>query len=67
MKSKLVLESEKFSFMKVSWSQCKQTEEKKWFYHRMTGYQELLSDPSLWANVCKTYPLIGNYGLTETI
>ncbi len=32
----------------------------------MSGYQELLTDPSYTGQmVCMTYPLIGNYGITE--
>ncbi|WP_027180151.1 glutamine-hydrolyzing carbamoyl-phosphate synthase small subunit [Maridesulfovibrio bastinii] len=32
----------------------------------MTGYQEILTDPSYTGQmVCMTYPLIGNYGITE--
>jgi carbamoyl-phosphate synthase small subunit len=32
----------------------------------MTGYQELLTDPSYAGQmVCMSYPLIGNYGITE--
>ncbi|WP_027720987.1 glutamine-hydrolyzing carbamoyl-phosphate synthase small subunit [Maridesulfovibrio zosterae] len=32
----------------------------------MTGYQEVLTDPSYTGQmVCMTYPLIGNYGVTE--
>lgn len=32
----------------------------------MTGYQEVLTDPSYAGQmVCMTYPLIGNYGVTE--
>ena len=31
----------------------------------MTGYQEVLTDPSYYGQmVCMTYPLIGNYGIT---
>jgi carbamoyl-phosphate synthase small subunit len=30
----------------------------------MTGYQEILTDPSYYGQiVCMTYPMIGNYGL----
>ena len=33
----------------------------------MTGYQEVLTDPSYSGQlVCMTYPLIGNYGVNET-
>lgn len=32
----------------------------------MTGYQEILTDPSYYGQmVCMTWPLIGNYGITE--
>src|SRR5215212_10232126 len=32
----------------------------------MTGYQEILTDPSYAGQiVCLTYPLIGNYGVNE--
>lgn len=32
----------------------------------MTGYQEVLTDPSYYGQmVCMTYPLIGNYGITR--
>ena len=32
----------------------------------MTGYQEVLTDPSYWGQiVMMTYPLIGNYGINE--
>lgn len=36
------------------------------FNTSVVGYQEILSDPSYCAQmVCMTYPLIGNYGLTD--
>ncbi len=36
------------------------------FNTSMVGYQELMSDPSYTGQmVCMTYPLIGNYGMTE--
>jgi len=36
------------------------------FNTSMVGYQEILSDPSYCGQmVCMTYPLIGNYGLTD--
>lgn len=36
------------------------------FHTSMVGYQDLLSDPSYYGKiVCMTYPLIGNYGLTD--
>jgi carbamoyl-phosphate synthase small subunit len=32
----------------------------------MVGYQDLLSDPAYFGKIaCMTYPLIGNYGLTD--
>ena len=35
------------------------------FNTSMTGYQEVLTDPSYAGQiVCMTYPLIGNYGIT---
>jgi len=37
------------------------------FNTRMTGYQEMLTDPSFAGQiVVPTYPLIGNYGINET-
>ena len=36
------------------------------FNTSMVGYQEIISDPSYTDQmVCMTYPLIGNYGMTE--
>jgi len=36
------------------------------FNTSMTGYQEILTDPSYcWQIVTMTYPLIGNYGINE--
>ncbi|MGA1845762.1 glutamine-hydrolyzing carbamoyl-phosphate synthase small subunit [Deferribacter abyssi] len=36
------------------------------FNTSMTGYQEILTDPSYFGQmVCMTYPLIGNYGVNE--
>ena len=36
------------------------------FNTSIVGYQEILSDPSYCGQmVCMTYPLIGNYGLTD--
>src|SRR5687768_10587719 len=37
------------------------------FNTSMTGYQEILTDPSYAGQIiCMTYPLIGNYGVNET-
>ena len=37
------------------------------FNTSMTGYQEILTDPSYTGQmVCLTYPLIGNYGINDT-
>ena len=36
------------------------------FNTSMVGYQEIISDPSYTDQmVCMTYPLIGNYGMTD--
>ncbi len=36
------------------------------FNTSMTGYQELLTDPSYYGQIiCMTWPLIGNYGITK--
>ncbi|GHV30499.1 carbamoyl-phosphate synthase small chain [Clostridia bacterium] len=36
------------------------------FNTSMVGYQEIFSDPSYYGQmVCMTYPLVGNYGLTD--
>jgi len=36
------------------------------FNTSMAGYQEIISDPSYTDQmVCMTYPLIGNYGITD--
>ena len=36
------------------------------FHTGMTGYQEIISDPSYFGQiVCMTYPLIGNYGINR--
>ena len=36
------------------------------FNTSMTGYQEILTDPSYFGQiVCMTYPLIGNYGINS--
>ena len=36
------------------------------FNTAMTGYQEILTDPSYRGQlVCMTYPLIGNYGIND--
>ena len=37
------------------------------FNTSMTGYQEILTDPSYAGQiVCMTYPMIGNYGVNES-
>lgn len=65
MKKKLVLESgavfhgEGFGFNQ-------DVEGEVVFNTGMTGYQELISDPSYCGQiVCMTYPLIGNYGINQ--
>ena len=36
------------------------------FSTSMTGYQEMCTDPSYYGQIlCLTYPLVGNYGISE--
>ena len=65
MKSKLVLESGEV-FFGEGFGVNQATEGEVVFNTGMTGYQELLSDPSYCGQiVCMTYPLIGNYGINR--
>lgn len=65
MKSKLVLESGEV-FFGESFGANHETEGEVVFNTGMTGYQELMSDPSYCGQiVCMTYPLIGNYGVNR--
>ena len=65
MDKKLVLENGITFYGKSFGSKNKKIAELV-FNTSMVGYQEILSDPSYCGQmVCMTYPLIGNYGLTE--
>ena len=65
MKKKLVLESGEI-FHGESFGFDQDTEGEVVFNTGMTGYQELISDPSYCGQiVCMTYPLIGNYGINR--
>ena len=62
-KAILVLESGK-SFHGLSFGAEGETTGEMVFNTSMTGYQEILTDPSYAGQiVCMTYPLIGNYGV----
>ncbi|GAF13570.1 carbamoyl-phosphate synthase small chain [Bacillus sp. JCM 19046] len=62
MKGYVVLESgEQFDGL---WHGEKEAEGEIVFFTGMTGYQEVLSDPSFYGQIVVfTYPLIGNYGI----
>lgn len=65
MKKKLVLESGEV-FHGNSFGADLEIEGEVVFNTSMTGYQELISDPSYCGQiVCMTYPLIGNYGINR--
>lgn len=65
MKRKLVLENGKVFHGEGFGSKKKKIAEIV-FNTSMVGYQEILSDPSYCDQiVCMSYPLIGNYGLTD--
>lgn len=65
MKKKLILESGEV-FHGRAFGNFEDTEGEVVFNTGMTGYQELLSDPSYAGQiVCMTYPLIGNYGINR--
>ena len=65
MKYKLVLENDK-EFTGLSFGYKKQIIGEIFFSTSMVGYQDILSDPSYYGKIaCMTYPLIGNYGLTD--
>src|SRR5205809_6775908 len=49
-----------------SWGATGESTGEMVFNTSMTGYQEILTDPSYAGQiVCMTYPLIGNYGVNE--
>ena len=65
MKKKLILESGEV-FHGKGFGAEQETEGEVVFNTGMTGYQELISDPSYCGQiVCMTYPLIGNYGINR--
>lgn len=65
MKKKLILESGEV-FHGNSFGAEQETVGEVVFNTGMTGYQELISDPSYYGQmVCMTYPLIGNYGINR--
>lgn len=63
MKAKLILENGKV-FEGKAFGYLQETVGEVVFNTGMTGYQEILTDPSYYGQiVAMTYPLIGNYGL----
>ncbi len=63
MKAKLILENGTV-FEGQAFGYMKETVGEVVFNTGMTGYQEILTDPSYYGQiVTMTYPLIGNYGL----
>lgn len=65
MKKKLILESGEV-FYGEGFGDNEDTTGEVVFNTGMTGYQELISDPSYCGQiVCMTYPLIGNYGINR--
>lgn len=65
MKKILILESGEI-FKGESFGNHENTSGEVVFNTAMTGYQELISDPSYCDQlVCMTYPLIGNYGINR--
>ncbi|WP_294223970.1 carbamoyl phosphate synthase small subunit [uncultured Chryseobacterium sp.] len=65
MKKKLILESGEV-FDGEGFGAALETAGEVVFNTGMTGYQELISDPSYCGQiVCMTYPLIGNYGINR--
>lgn len=65
MKKKLILESGEV-FNGEGFGAEQETAGEVVFNTGMTGYQELISDPSYCGQiVCMTYPLIGNYGINR--
>ena len=65
MKYKLVLENG-LEFIGDNFGYNEETIGEIFFNTSMVGYQDILSDPSYFGKIaCMTYPLIGNYGLTD--
>ncbi|MDR3178509.1 MAG: glutamine-hydrolyzing carbamoyl-phosphate synthase small subunit [Oscillospiraceae bacterium] len=62
---KLIFENGK-SFLGTGFGADVNTVKEAVFNTSMVGYQEIFSDPSYFGQiVCMTYPLIGNYGITD--
>ena len=62
---KIILENG-MEFYGYGFGSNKQTANEIVFNTSMVGYQEIISDPSYTDQmVCMTYPLIGNYGMTD--
>jgi len=65
MKAVLVLE-DGFTLEGCSFTGPFETGGEVIFTTGMTGYQEVLTDPSYYGQmICMTYPLVGNYGITK--
>ncbi|MBO4336090.1 MAG: glutamine-hydrolyzing carbamoyl-phosphate synthase small subunit [Desulfovibrio sp.] len=65
MKAVLVLE-DGFTLEGTSFTGTFETGGEVIFTTGMTGYQEVLTDPSYYGQmICMTYPLVGNYGITK--
>ena len=65
MKYKLVLENGR-EFTGLNFGTKEPVIGEIFFSTSMVGYQDILSDPSYYGKIaCMTYPLIGNYGLTD--
>jgi carbamoyl-phosphate synthase small subunit len=62
---KLIFESGE-SFLGTGFGANVDTVQEVVFNTSMVGYQEIFSDPSYYGQmICMTYPLVGNYGLTD--
>src|SRR5574344_1931110 len=65
MKARLILENGMI-FEGNAFGHLKESVGEVVFTTGMTGYQEVLTDPSYYGQmVCMTYPLVGNYGISE--
>ena len=65
MKYKLVLENGR-EFIGLNFGASETKIGELFFSTSMVGYQDILSDPSYFGKIaCMSYPLIGNYGLTD--
>ena len=62
---KLILENGKV-YQGINFGSNKKKIGELCFVTSMVGYQDILSDPSYFGKiVCMSYPLIGNYGLSD--